>query len=88
MVPYSILLILLMVLILFYYVNQEGFVDATRNCVSKETPEPTFLCQAKEYLSSFISGYNNTSNYKYIKGVTSSIAIYFYQFLEKSRHIR
>ena len=64
MLRYGILLILLMVLILFY-MNQEGFVDATRNCVSKETAEPTFLCQAKEYLSSFISGYNNTSNYKY-----------------------
>jgi hypothetical protein len=65
MVRYSILLILLMILVLFYHIHQEGFVDATRNCVSKETAEPTFLCQAKEYLSSFISGYNNTNNYKY-----------------------
>lgn len=65
MVRYGILFILLIVLILFYCINQEGFVDATRNCVSKETADPTFLCQAKEYLSSFISGYNNTSAYKY-----------------------
>jgi hypothetical protein len=65
-IRHSILLILLMILVLFYYTNQEGFVDAVvRNCVSKETAEPTFLCQAKEYLSSFISGYNNTNNYKY-----------------------
>jgi hypothetical protein len=70
-VRYSILFILVL-LILFYHVNQEGFVNAetavtgtTRNCVSKETTEPTFLCQAKEYLSSFISGYNNTTNFKY-----------------------
>jgi len=81
-----------MILVLFYYTNQEGFVDAVsgtaagtaaatgtaavipelvsttdgRRCVSRNATaaEPTFLCQAKEYLSSLIPGLNNGYRYK------------------------